>query len=136
MQSTADTQSGSSFYRASWITILLTLAFGGSLAVARLWLGQGIVPPGLYSWLVALAPMVLGTLLLRAYTRFISALDELWIRIYLRALAFSFGVSVLGVMCYSILEFANAPALDPFVYGGFCVLVFGAALFYNARKYT
>jgi hypothetical protein len=94
------------------------------------------VPPGFYSWLVALAPIAPAVLLLRAYTRFIDALDELWIKVYLRALAFSFGVCVLGLLSYSILEFANAPRLDPFIYGGFCVFIFGGALFYNARKYT
>jgi hypothetical protein len=47
-----------------------------SLAVARAWLGQGIVPPGIYSWFLALVPVALGALLLRAYARFINALDE------------------------------------------------------------
>lgn len=136
MQTPAKTKCGASFYRASWATLLLTLAFGGSLTVAREWLSQGVVPPGIYSWLVALVPMVLGAMLLYSYARFINALDELWIKIYLRALAFSFGVSVLGLICYPILEFANAPGLNPFIYGAFCVFVFGGALFYNSRKYT
>ena len=136
MQSPAETRCRGRFYRASWATLLLTLGFGGSLAVARQWFSQGIVPPGIYSWLVALAPMALGALLLRAYAGFITALDELWIKIYLRALAFSFGVCVIGLLSYPILQFANAPALDPFIYGGVCVFVFGGALFYNARKYA
>jgi hypothetical protein len=136
MQSPVETRGCGRFYRASWVTLLLTLGFGGSLAVAREWFGQGIVPPGIYSWLLALAPIALGVLLLRAYAGFINALDELWIKIYLRALAFSFGVCVLGLLSYPILELANAPGMDPFIYGGLCVFVFGGALFYNARKYT
>ena len=97
---------------------------------------QGSVPPGIYSWLVALIPFSLGALLLRSYATFIDALDELWIKIYLRAMAFSFGVCILGLLVYPILTLANAPALDPLIYGGCCVLVFGGALFFNARKYA
>ena len=136
MQFPAQPKKCGRFYRASWATLLLTFGFGGSLAVAREWFSQGIVPPGPYSWLVALVPIALGALLLWSYARFIDALDELWIKVYLRALAFSFGVCVLGLLGYSMLEFANAPSLNPFIYGGFCILVFGGALFYNARKYT
>ena len=134
MQSSEKTRACSRFYRASWSTILLTLGFGTSLTLAREWFSRGLVPPGIYSWLLAAVPMVLAVSLLRSYVHFISALDELWIRIYLRALAFSFGVSVMGLVSYPILEFANAPRLDPLLYGGFCVLVFGVALFHNAQN--
>jgi len=136
MQSPVQTKNRGRFYRASWATILLTLGFGGSLTVARAWLSQGIVPPGIYPWLVAIAPIVLGALVLRSYVRFINVLDELWIKVYLRASAFSFGVCVLGLLIYPILEFVSAPSLHPFVYGAFCILVFGGASFYDARQYT
>lgn len=136
MQSARQTQDCGRFYRVSWSTLLWTFVFGGSLIAARELLSGGVVSAGLYAWLVAAVPMVLGVLLLRSYARFIAAMDELWIGIYFRSLAFSFGVSVLGLLSYPMLEYANAPPLDPFVYGGFCILVFGGALVNNARRFA
>lgn len=126
----------SSFYRVSSSRFILIMAWCGSLIVSRQLFNQGVIPPGILSWLVAALPMIVGVLLVRAFAQFMSTLDELWVKIYLRSLAFSFGVCVLALLCYPILEFANAPKLEPRYYGGFGILVFAGAAFFNARKFS
>ena len=69
------------------------------------------------------------------YVQFMRAMDELWAMIYLRALAFSFGVSVVALLTYPVLELVNAPELDVFVFGAFSLFVFFVAAFYCARRY-
>jgi hypothetical protein len=86
--------------------------------------------------MVAIVPVILAVFVLRAYVGYIRALDELWVKIYLRALAFSFGVSVLVLFTYPILELANAPKLDAFGYGAFSMIVFCGAATYCARRYS
>ena len=125
-----------SHYRMAWPVIILQLAWFASVVVSRQWFNQGIVPPGMYSWMVAIVPVILAPFVLRAYVGYFRALDELWVTIYLRALAFSFGVSVLFLFIYPILELAGAPKLDAFAYAAFSVSVFCGAAFYCARRYS
>ena len=124
------------FYRASWSTLVLTMAWSGSTVLSRELFSQGVIPPGLFTWLVAIFPMILGVLLLHSFVQFMRALDEWWVKIYFRSFAFSFGVCILALFCYPILEFANAPRVEPFIYGGIGILVFAAAAIYNVRKYA
>jgi len=123
-------------YRIAWSVILLQLAWFASVGVSKLWFSQDLVPPGIYSWMVAIVPVTLAAFVLRSYIRYIRALDELWVKIYLRALGFSFGVSVLVLFTYPILELANAPKFDATAYGGFSLFVFFGAAFYCARRYS
>jgi hypothetical protein len=123
------------FYRASWSAILIMVPFFFSLTASPQLLSRDVVPPGIYSWLVALVPIILGALVLRSFIRFMRALDEFWVKIYLRALAFSFGVSFLAMVCYPILELVNAPQLDSYVFGAFSIFVFCCAAIYCARRY-
>lgn len=123
-------------YRMAWPVIILQLVWFASVAISRQWLNQGIVPPGMYSWIVAVVPVILAPFVLRAYVGYFRALDELWVKIYLRALAFCFGVSVLFMFTYPILELAGAPKLDAFGYAAFSLIVFCVAAFYCARRYS
>lgn len=124
-----------SFYRASWSTWLVMMAFFVSLTVSRQLLSQNVVPSGIYSWLVAFIPIAVGTLVLRSFIRFMRALDDYWMKIYLHAMAFSFGATFVALICYPILELANAPRIDGYVIGAFSLFVFGTAAIYLARRY-
>jgi len=124
-----------SFYRASWSVFLVMMAFFVSLTVSRQLLSQNVVPPGIYSWLVAIIPIAVGTLVVRSFIQFMRALDDYWMRIYLRAMAFSFGVSFLTLICYPILQLASAPQIDVYVFGAFSLFVFCSAAIYLSRRY-
>jgi hypothetical protein len=124
-----------SHYRMAWPVIILQLAWFGSVAISRIWFSRGIVQPGAYSWLVAIVPSILAVFVLRAYVGYVRALDELWIKIYSRALALSFGVSVLFLFTYPIFELAGAPELNAFGYGAFSVIVFCGAATLCYRRY-
>jgi hypothetical protein len=102
---------------------------------SRLLFSRNIVPPGILSWLVAVVPMIFGALVLWSYIRYMRVLDDLWVRIYLRALAFSFGVSVLMLISYPILELAGAPKSNALVHGAFSLFVFFGAASYGAWRY-
>jgi hypothetical protein len=115
--------------------ILLTPLWVASMVVSGHLLKQDLVPPGLFSWLVAMVPMLFGALLLWSYVQYIRSLDELWVKIYLRALAFSFGVSVVALLSYPTLELANAPRFVPFFFGAFSLFVFFGSAFYFAWRY-
>lgn len=128
-------QSCPSFYRASWSTFLVMMAFFVSLTVSRQLLSQDVVPAGIYSWLVAFIPIAIGTLVLLSFIRLMRALDDYWMKIYLHAMAFSFGATFVALICYPVFELANAPQIDVYVFGAFSLFVFGTAAIYLARRY-
>ena len=133
----AETNTGRrSFYRASWSGILLILGFGAALQTVRGLIGTGVIMPGIYAWLLAFGVAVMGAFVLRAMARFIAAMDELWIGIYQRSLSFAFGFAVLGLLIYPLFQYAGAPPLWPELYGGLCIVLFGAAVFFNVRRFT
>ena len=61
------------------------------------------------SWLVAVAPVVLGLVAVFLYLRMLRGMDELMRRVQLEGLALGFGVGVVFVAGYGLLEFAGAP---------------------------
>lgn len=61
------------------------------------------------SWLVAIAPVVLGLVAVFLYLRMLRGMDELMRRVQLEGLALGFGVGVVFVAGYGLLELAGAP---------------------------
>jgi hypothetical protein len=122
--------------RIAWSGIWLQLAFFASIAASKELLSKGVAPPGIYSWFVAIVPVILAPFVLRSYMLYIGALDDLWIKIYSRAMAFTFGVTVLALFSYPILELANAPKLEAFYYAAFSILVFCGSAIYCYRRYV
>ena len=61
------------------------------------------------SWLVAAAPVVLGLVAVFLYMRMLRGMDELMRRVQLEGSALGFGVGVVFVAGYGLLELAGAP---------------------------
>lgn len=86
--------------------------WAASFVAAALVLERGLVPQGVASWGVALAPTALGVGALLAYVHFLRRADELVRKVQLEGLAVGFGVGVVFSMGYRLLERAGAPTLD------------------------
>jgi hypothetical protein len=80
--------------------------------LASSWLLKGDYLSSPFSWLIAIFPTVLGLGGLFAYIRFIRDADELIQKIELEGLAIGFGVGVLFVIGYPLLEQAGLPAIS------------------------
>lgn len=88
------------------------LAWAAAFVAATLLLDGGVVPPGAATWVVAVAPSLIGLAAIRSYVTFVRGADELVRRIQLESLAWGFGAGVLFQMGYRLLERAGAPTLD------------------------
>lgn len=108
--------------------------FGALLGTALVWMisfiGVGqvmrseLLGSGPAMWGVAALPAVTGILMLLAYERYLRVSDELQRRILLEALALGFGVGIVALCGYPVLERAGAPSVPTEVY------VVPMALFY------
>ncbi len=63
-------------------------------------------------WFIAIVPTTFGIAGLFAYLRFLREADEMIRRIQLEGLAIGFGVGVLFIMGYLLLERVGAPAIN------------------------
>ncbi len=79
--------------------------------VAAAWLLKGEYLQAPFSWLIAGVPSVLGLIGLSAYLRFLREADELVQKIELEGLAIGFGVGVLFIIGYQLLELVGLPAI-------------------------
>lgn len=97
---------------------------------------RGVAPGSPAAWLLVAVPTLIGFLTVRAYLRFLREADELQRRIQFEGLAFGFGVGVLCMMSYRLLERAGWPKLD--INDTFVVMMLGWAfgVFRGARRYS
>ncbi|MBZ0270301.1 hypothetical protein K8I85_19285 [bacterium] len=85
-----------------------TIAFtGGSQLIKR-----EVVPQGPASWTIIALTALLAVLVFRSYARFLRETDEMRRAIHNEAMAIAFGVGILGVTFYRLLERVGAPAAD------------------------
>lgn len=108
-----------------------------ALWIAARFLMEGWAPArsGPLAWGLIAATTLPGVMALRAYMRFVREADELLRKIQLEALALAFGVGVLFMMAWRLVEKAGGPGLDvndP-VLAMFVVWV--AAQWWGARRY-
>jgi len=95
--------------RNNWLLVAWVACMGGTAQLFR----QGLVPTGAVSWFAAALPAIIGGLVIRSYVRFVREADELNRGIQLRALAVSFGVTIVAIMTYPALQFVGVPDLSP-----------------------
>jgi hypothetical protein len=90
-----------------WL-LVWAVSFGGATYL----LSRHIVPPGLPGYALAGGSTLLGVVALGSYVVFLRAADELQRKIQLDALAIAFGVGVVFMNGYRLLEHAGAPRLE------------------------
>lgn len=80
------------------------------LAAAWLLKGDYISVP--FSWLVAIVPSILGVICMFMFLRFLREADEMMRKIELEGLALGFGVGVLFLIGYPLLEQVGLPPIS------------------------
>lgn len=85
--------------------------WAGSLLAAA-WLLKGDYVSAPLSWLVAIVPTILGIVSMFVYLRFLREADELIRKIELEGLALGFGVGVLFLIGYPLLEQVGLPPIS------------------------
>lgn len=89
-----------------------TIAFAGAFVTATFALVKAADSLGVFGWLIAIVPPVIGIGLMVSYSRFLMHADELLRKIHLEALALGFGSGIVVMSGYRLLERMGAPALD------------------------
>ena len=100
-----------------WFTAWL-IAWAVSFVAANQILKSELEMADPLSWAVAIGPNVFAIAALLAYLRFLRQADELLRKIQLEGLALGFGVGVVFMLSYQLLERVGAPQLhvgDPVV---------------------
>ncbi len=115
----------------AWV-IAWAVAFLG----ATLLLNADLGLPAAANWSLAVVPSLLGVAMLGAYFLFLRASDELQRRIQMEALALGFGVGVVAMNGYRLLERAGAPAIDVNDIGVVMMLAFAVGVFLGQRRYS
>ncbi|MCF6262785.1 MAG: hypothetical protein L3J24_04265 [Xanthomonadales bacterium] len=88
-----------------------TILCAVSLLVAAFLLkGDHVSAP--LSWLVAIVPSILGTICMFMFLRFLREADEMMRKIELEGLALGFGVGVLFLIGYPLLEQVGLPPIS------------------------
>lgn len=91
---------------------ILSLVWGASVILTiwtlKVW-GEALGP---VAYALALVPTVAFLAMSWAYVRFLNGADELTRKIHMEAMAAGFGVGLVCMLGYPILEVAGAPPLD------------------------
>lgn len=88
------------------------LAWMTTFVLASLALSRQLVPAGPLRLAAALVPTALGLVVVWAYLRFLREADELVRKVQLEGAALGFGVGVVFMIGYRLLERVGAPHLD------------------------
>ena len=106
-----------------------------SLAV----IGSGLFIRGEHLWafklFFALLPVVPMLFALRAYLRYVNAMDELQQRIQLNAVSFAAGATGFITFTYGFLENVGAPLLSWVLIFPLMIVVWGLAVAFYTRRY-
>jgi hypothetical protein len=87
-------------------------------------------------WGVAIFPTVLGIGSILVFQRFLSKADELQRKIQLEALAFGFGVGVIGSVGLELLQHAGSPVFDVSSPMLLMVAAYALAIYSGTRRYS
>jgi hypothetical protein len=123
----SDTSADPREVRASLRLMRETLIAGVIYAaayVAAIWAINALDPPQWQAALIALAPVPLALLMLRAELRYLGGLDEMKRRMHSEAVVMATGALLVGALAYGSLEdMAGFPHLSLWwVFPIFCVL--------------
>jgi hypothetical protein len=123
-------------FHATGITaFVIVLLWGVCLNTAKILFKENLLPSGIISWAVAFLPLAIGALVIWFHFRHLQTCDELQRKIQLDALALGFGITVIAITTYPVLELAGAPHLKPnyFLIAG--VLTYMGACIYGTWRH-
>ncbi|MCB1049508.1 MAG: hypothetical protein H6510_12535 [Acidobacteria bacterium] len=106
-----------------------------SFAVGLVVLSRFLQLNPVLKWTLALGPNLLGFITLRSYVQFIRQADELVRKVQLEALALGFGVGIIFLLGYGLLEKIGMPELGTSDPVAIFVLTWGAAGWWGMRRY-
>ncbi|WP_417319242.1 hypothetical protein [Emcibacter sp.] len=108
----------------------------GASYVAATWLLNYYEPlQGPAIWFVAALPTLMGFVALRFYLRFLRMADELMKKIQLEGLAIGFGIGIIFILGYQVLEYAGAPGLSLNYAGAIMMVGWAFGQIYSAWRY-
>ena len=118
-----------------WVSTGWIFIWSVAFVVASLVLKRELIE-GPARWAVAIFPTVLGMGTIMVFQRFLAQADELQRKIQLDALAFGFGVGVIGSVGLELLQRAGAPVFDPSSVMMLMIVAYVAVIFVGSRKYS
>ena len=109
------------------------IAYTVIIIVSRLLLNN--LGDSLWRFPIALLPVIPIIILILAFMRYLSAIDELQQKIQLQAIGFAAGTTGLLTFAYGFLELAGFPRFSTFFIFPMMIMLWGIGLSYFSRRY-
>ena len=107
----------------------LSLVFAICLIGTSLLLKSGTGLPVPVTWVISTLPLFAGGIAIWSFIRYVCKADELQRYIHINAIAFSWGIMIVTIISYPVLELVGAPKLqrESFALIGIAIYIGGVA---------